>query len=388
MVLTGDPIYKCWSAMNPRTSKFLLKCSIFIFILVFLLYLNCRDKKQPVFENSGLLSSRESYSSLNNLFTVTLEEDSNQTTVIREDCRMLLQQVRNREVTDTSLQTLLVNCHDHIRDGLFQSEFLGEVLKDFEEKCSSKRQFLAEARPLIALASYPGSGNTWNRELIEATTGIHTGSVYTDWNFEGSRDCPSRGKTFVIKSHFMSGKTLHSDCTQLGTTDLNFTKAILILRNPFHALLAEFNRQTSSKRSSSGNPGVKLAGQSDFKSREWDRFVNRESDYWMNMVIYWRETFRQPVYVLVYEQVQKYTMTEMYLLTKFLDLTVPFNALYCLSSGSVGNFHRQKPDWMTADQLFDTAHRKIVNEKILKLVGMFHEKDKLLTDVLKGYLML
>ena len=31
-----------------------------------------------------------------------------------------------------------------------------------------------------ALVSYPGSGNTWIRYLIEAATGVYTGSVFRD----------------------------------------------------------------------------------------------------------------------------------------------------------------------------------------------------------------
>jgi len=40
----------------------------------------------------------------------------------------------------------------------------------------------AEAGSLkpIALASYPGSGNTWVRWMIEAASGISTGSIYND----------------------------------------------------------------------------------------------------------------------------------------------------------------------------------------------------------------
>ena len=34
--------------------------------------------------------------------------------------------------------------------------------------------------PLVALASFPGSGNTWVRYLIERATGIYTGSIYND----------------------------------------------------------------------------------------------------------------------------------------------------------------------------------------------------------------
>jgi hypothetical protein len=37
--------------------------------------------------------------------------------------------------------------------------------------CSRQITFLSIPKPLIALASFPGSGNTWTRLLLETTTG-------------------------------------------------------------------------------------------------------------------------------------------------------------------------------------------------------------------------
>ena len=39
---------------------------------------------------------------------------------------------------------------------------------------------IPKCREPTALASYPGSGNTWLRYLIEGATGIFTGSRYKD----------------------------------------------------------------------------------------------------------------------------------------------------------------------------------------------------------------
>ena len=36
------------------------------------------------------------------------------------------------------------------------------------------------SRPTMALISYPGSGNTWTRGIIERLSGYFTGSVYAD----------------------------------------------------------------------------------------------------------------------------------------------------------------------------------------------------------------
>jgi hypothetical protein len=39
---------------------------------------------------------------------------------------------------------------------------------------------ILQCRPPVALASYPGSGNTWLRYLIEGAGGVFTGSRYKD----------------------------------------------------------------------------------------------------------------------------------------------------------------------------------------------------------------
>jgi hypothetical protein len=41
---------------------------------------------------------------------------------------------------------------------------------------------MTNSLPPVALASFPGSGNTWVRGLIEAASGIYTGSIYKDAN--------------------------------------------------------------------------------------------------------------------------------------------------------------------------------------------------------------
>ena len=41
--------------------------------------------------------------------------------------------------------------------------------------------FKAAPGPVVALASFPGSGNTWVRYLLQQATGILTGSVYKDY---------------------------------------------------------------------------------------------------------------------------------------------------------------------------------------------------------------
>jgi len=58
----------------------------------------------------------------------------------------------------------------------------------------------------VALVTYPGSGNTWTRHLIEGLSGIFTGSALGEdheliQTFSGEREDHELNTTFVIKTH-------------------------------------------------------------------------------------------------------------------------------------------------------------------------------------------
>merc|ERR1719369_773233 len=58
--------------------------------------------------------------------------------------------------------------------------------------------------PVTALASFPGSGNTWLRYLLQQATGVSTGSVYKDVallknGFPG--ESVANGSVIVVKTH-------------------------------------------------------------------------------------------------------------------------------------------------------------------------------------------
>ncbi|XP_045205801.2 WSCD family member GA21586-like isoform X2 [Mercenaria mercenaria] len=303
-------------------------------------------------------------------------------------CKEALNAYQFQEANGNSLKELMKTCLEDGVDlnGNIDYIYLKRNLINFS--CPQSWKYLSAPKPLVALASYPGSGNTWTRELIETATGLHTESIYTDWNFVGSEMCPTRAKIFIVKTHLTSNKTNHPDCLKMGVKDLNYSKAILILRNPYNALLAEFNRQNAIKPTDTSffNAGEGLAPINLFRSEKWKTFVMKEANKWKHMSLYWLERFDRPAYVLVYEKERKNTLTEMYHLTKYLNIAVPFNSLYCLSSNKTGNYHRVKPKWMTIEKLYDKTLRKMVNtvvEDVSAKVGL----RKNITDLLQSYLL-
>ena len=92
-----------------------------------------------------------------------------------------------------------------------------------------------------ALFSFPGSGNSWVRQLLETTTGIYTGAL---------KDCDL---SYINKG--MIGEGVYTDNVIAVKTHFpyheNFMvthKIIYIIRNPFDAILSEWNRKQSISR--------------------------------------------------------------------------------------------------------------------------------------------
>ena len=145
-----------------------------------------------------------------------------------------------------------------------------DIVNESEKsKCESKfgrreykGRWVTDPPPL--LLSFPGSGNTWTRLLIEVSTGIYTGDIYTDHSlksvFAGEKSCGKR--VSVVKAHpqdlnvSVSGEVYHTlpgnKCQRIGTTF--FDKTVIIHRNPFKAIWSEFQRGGSRDRHAKGIP--------------------------------------------------------------------------------------------------------------------------------------
>lgn len=65
-----------------------------------------------------------------------------------------------------------------------------------DNRCMDRRFLPTRAKQLVALASFPGAGNTWARHLIELATGFYTGSYY----FDGSLYNKGEGKGWGVVS--------------------------------------------------------------------------------------------------------------------------------------------------------------------------------------------
>ena len=104
-----------------------------------------------------------------------------------------------------------------------------------------KKMLFQSSGSVIALASFPGSGNSWVRQLLESATGIYTGALYCDPAYVRAGmigEGVSTQNVIAVKTH-----ETPADAKKL----LNHDKAIYIVRSPFAAMLAFYNWQITTQ---------------------------------------------------------------------------------------------------------------------------------------------
>ena len=99
-----------------------------------------------------------------------------------------------------------------------------------------KKMSFRSSGPTVALGSFPGSGNSWVRQLLESATGVYTGALYCDGSYIEAGmigEGVTTENVIAIKTH---------DWPYAAKQLLNHDKAIYIVRSPFGSILSEHNR--------------------------------------------------------------------------------------------------------------------------------------------------
>ena len=110
-----------------------------------------------------------------------------------------------------------------------------------------KNMSFQSSGPTVALGSFPGSGNSWVRQLLESATGIYTGALYCDGSYLAvgmMGEGVTTNNVLAVKTH---GGTLAT------VSSINPDKGIYVVRSPFAAILSEHNRYLARKAKSSGD---------------------------------------------------------------------------------------------------------------------------------------
>ncbi|XP_065207725.1 WSCD family member CG9164 [Planococcus citri] len=185
-------------------------------------------------------------------------------------------------------------------------------------------------RPITALASFPGSGNTWLRYLLQQATGILTGSVYKDygllWNGLFGESVTNQSVS-VVKTHEWGPATRKL-----------FDRAVLLIRSPGPAILAEFNRR------SGGHLGYASAERfTRHNGKEWSMFVMEHLEGWRSMNSDWIQNYEKPLLIVHYEELILQPKKNIENIIKFLGLPINKQHIRCMMRRKEGIYRRRKP---------------------------------------------
>ncbi|XP_045185358.2 WSCD family member CG9164-like [Mercenaria mercenaria] len=268
-----------------------------------------------------------------------------------------LPQILNDQVVDKLLKTCFRNRSD--KNNISRLLNINYVRRNIGNVSCHLQipRFEKSQHPLTALASFPGSGNSLTREILEQVTGIYTGSIYPDKlaKFTGSHRCPTDGSVFIVKTH-----SRNVTATRRGCKSMTYSRVIYILRNQFDSVIAEFNRQQLGKTT--------YASMNEFKSTKWERFVKAYAMSWQMSVLFWLKRYTGSLYVLVYENLISNIMFEIYELSKFINIPMSLKSLYCISINNYDTYFRKyKPKWLVREILYNNTLKADVN-KVIKAV--------------------
>lgn len=113
----------------------------------------------------------------------------------------------------------------------------GYPMHAFNHTCT-KMGFKEDTGEKVALASFPGSGSTWSRTLLEQATGVYTGAIYCDKKLKREGFLGE----FITSGNVIAIKTHASRATQI-----NYDSAIVLVRSIDDAVRSEINRRASKK---------------------------------------------------------------------------------------------------------------------------------------------
>ncbi|XP_068241281.1 sialate:O-sulfotransferase 1-like [Palaemon carinicauda] len=181
----------------------------------------------------------------------------------------------------------------------------------------------------VWLISFPGSGNTWIRYLLEGATGIFTGSIYNDEyilraGYLGEFEDSASGRTLVQKTH---------------ETVLDFNlSSIILIRNPKKAIESFWNFLIMRK---TGNPHVSRGSPFRFQKQEFHWFVNHKIVKWETLIIDHLLLSTVSPHIVYYENLKENTLFEIRRILEYLGLPIDEGRMQCLQSHLTGSFKRK-----------------------------------------------
>ena len=205
-----------------------------------------------------------------------------------------------------------------------------------------------QGKDRVALASFPRSGNTWARILIESATGQQTGSIYNDRVFQRGRN------GIVIKTH--------------SRDSFKYNKAIILVRNPLDAFASHYKWRKSFERHN--------------KVVEREEHINRCISMWKNFYTHW-SGLRYPNLVINFENLKSETENNLKSIIDFLEKDISANVIKeAIEESEISKMRNDKESGSFGGNFFNSGKSNVGRTffttaelvKIQKGIGKIAEK--------------
>lgn len=248
-----------------------------------------------------------------------------------------------------------------------------------DESCRKYSVTFAKPKsiPIVGLASYPSSGNTWLRYLIEGITGLYTGSMYNDIALRkkglyGEGVPYDSGVVATIKTH---GHTTEKGAHMPRPYQIEYNhhkevnhSAILLIRNPFNAIIGHRNLDQG------GHTG--LAKVDQFLGPGWQEFVEIKAEAWLNFYSDWLENNpSENILVLHYENIKQSLKHSLRKIAGFLEFEEHSGRIDCTIQFQTGQFKRKHKEDMR-DNPYTDEQKEIIATSIRKLNKILKKYQK------------
>ena len=257
--------------------------------------------------------------------------------------------------------------------------------------------------PLVYLASFPRSGNTWLRYLLEASSGLFTLSggpnyqaykkhdpekfVFGDeqiWRaVRAERELLKYGYLgeniswlqrigIITKTHFLpepwNRTEADSSLDKLSPFPANnVRRAVLLIRDPFKAFISlKKYGETQSVHTEADMTHL-------YRGDEWIEFVKGYSRIWFNMNAEWLKSTNE-THVIAYERLARDPMTEVSSMLRFLRVEPDPRRIECLRTELEGGVHNLRHGVVPDDQTYPLAVRAHLWSHIHQLHWMLKDR--------------
>ncbi|XP_006817743.1 sialate:O-sulfotransferase 1-like [Saccoglossus kowalevskii] len=215
---------------------------------------------------------------------------------------------------------------------------IARTVNSLNETLNCSVNWCNKTKPFVGLASFPRSGNTWVRHLLELATGIYTGSLYNAIGlyragFIGEYDDPELRRALVYKCHGFA---------------LTFDSGIILIRNPYDSLISFFTFKTK---------GI-MAKQNadDFNNnKKWTDFFSSQYFKWLRIIDKWISSEKR-ILILHYEELTQHPMQGLEKILNFLNVTFTPERRRCVADDIEGKFHRRNKEAFQFDPYSKEMH--------------------------------